>query len=129
MAQQVTVNLNLQQLAGGSGPVQPSIAVQGSFDPTTGAFTGAQAQAQVALVANVMRDVQVGLYGQVSAGDATDQSGNHATVGVAAGAQASVNLNKNLQIFAQVQGGANATQGEGGGPAIATAAGVQWTFP
>jgi hypothetical protein len=129
MAQQVTVNLNLQQLAGGSGPVQPTIAVQGNFDPTTGAFTGAQAQAQVALVANVMKDVQVGLYGQVSAGEATDQSGSHGTAGVAAGAQASVNLNKNLQIFAQVQGGANATQGEGGGPAIATAAGVQWTFP
>jgi len=129
MAQQVAVNLNLQQLTGGSGAVQPSIAVQGSFDPTTGAFTGAQAQAQVALVANVMKDVQAQLYAQGSAGVAADQSGTHATAGVAAGVQASYNVSKDVQIFAQVQGGANTTAGEGGGPAIATSAGVTWTFP
>jgi hypothetical protein len=129
LAQQVTVNLNLQQLTVAGGQVQPTISVQGSFDPTTGTFTGAQAQAQVSLVWNVMKDVQAGLYAQGSAGTAVDASGTHATAGVAGGAQATYNLDKNLQIFAQVQGGANTTAGEGGGGAIATSAGVTWTFP
>jgi hypothetical protein len=76
-----------------------------------------------------MKDVQAGLYAQGSAGTAVDASGTHATAGVAGGVQATYNLDKNLQIFAQVQGGANTTAGEGGGGAIATSAGVTWTFP
>ncbi len=129
MAQQVAVNLNIQQAAGFGGPVQPSVGVQGSFDPTTGQFSGIQAQAQVALVANVFRDVQAQLYVQGSAGTSADAAGEHATAGVAGGAQVSYNVNKNLQVFAQVQGGANTTQGQGGGPAYAGGAGVTWTFP
>ena len=129
MAQQVAVNLNIQQAAGFGGPVQPSVGVQGSFDPTTGQFTGIQAQAQVALVANVFRDVQAQLYVQGSAGTSADATGEHATAGVAGGAQISYNVNKNLQVFAQVQGGANTTEGQGGGPAYAGGAGVTWTFP
>jgi hypothetical protein len=53
----------------------------------------------------------------------------HPTAGAAGGAQLSYNVNRNLQVFAQVQGGANTTAGQGGGPAYAAGAGVTWTFP
>ena len=52
------MNLNIAQ----AGPVQFSAGLQGSFDPQTGTFQGAQAQGQAALVANVMRDVQGQLF-------------------------------------------------------------------
>jgi hypothetical protein len=125
MSQQVQVNLNITQ----AGPVQFSAGVQGSFDPQTGTFQGAQAQGQAALVANVAKDVQAQLFAQGSAGVSADATGTHGTAGVAGGGQLSYNVNRNLQVFAQVQGGANATQGQGGGPAYAAGAGMTWTFP
>jgi hypothetical protein len=125
MSQQVAVNLNIVQ----TGPVQFSAGVQGSFDPHTGVFQGAQAQGQAALVANVAKDVQGQLFVQGSAGVSADATGAHPTAGVAGGAQLSYNVNRNLQVFAQVQGGANTTEGQGGGPAYSGGAGVTWTFP
>ena len=83
----------------------------------------------MALVANVMKDLQGQIFVQGSVGVSQDATGAHGTAGVAGGAQLSYNVNRNLQVFAQVQGGANTTQGQGGGPAYATGAGVTWTFP
>jgi hypothetical protein len=128
LAQQLTVNLNLHPFL--DGHLQPAVAVQGSFDPTTGTFTGAQAQAQLALVQSLWgQKLQGQIYGQVSAGDAADASGQHATAGVAAGAQLNYNINENVAIFAQVQGAENVTQGGPSGFAYSTSAGMTFTIP
>jgi hypothetical protein len=129
MARQVAVQLNVQHHPDGAAGREESYAVQGSWDPVTGTLTGAQGQAQVALVSATMHGFQGQLFGQVSGGAAFDAAGAHATAGAAAGAQINYNLTKDTQVFLNGQVGYNATQGQGAGPNYAVGAGVTWTIP
>jgi len=129
MARQVAVQLNIQHHPDGAAGREESYSVQGSWDPVTGTLTGAQAQAQVALVTATMHGLQGQLYGQVSAGAAFDPAGAHAALGAAGGAQINYNITKDTQVFLNGQVGYNATQGQGAGPNYAVGAGVTWTIP
>ena len=129
MARQVAVQLNVQHHPDGAAGREETYSVQGSWDPVTSTLTGAQGQAQVALVSATMHGLQGQLYGQVSAGAAFDAAGAHATAGAAGGAQINYNITKDTQVFLNGQVGYNATQGAGSGPNYAVGAGVTWTIP
>jgi len=129
MAQQVAVQLNVQHHPDGAAGREETYTVQGSWDPVTRTMTGAQGQAQVALVTATMHGLQGQLFAQVSGGAALDAAGSHATFGAAGGAQINYNITKDTQVFLNGQVGYNATQGQGAGPNYAVGAGVTWTIP
>jgi hypothetical protein len=129
MARQIAVQLNVQHHPDGAAGREETYSVQGSWDPVTSTLTGAQGQAQVALVTATMHGLQGQLYGQVAAGAAFDAAGGHATIGAAGGAQINYNITKDTQVFLNGQVGYNATQGAGSGPNYAVGAGVTWTIP
>jgi hypothetical protein len=129
MAQQVAVQLNVQHHPDGAAGREETYTVQGSWDPVTRTMTGAQGQAQVALVTATMHGLQGQLFAQVSGGAAFDAAGSHGSIGAAGGAQINYNITKDTQVFLNGQVGYNATQGQGSGPNYAVGAGVTWTIP
>jgi len=132
-AHQLTAQLNVSHHDDDHPGTEQSYAVQGSVDANTGHFTGAVVQVQDALVTATRHHLQGQIFGNVSAGAATDVTGGFVPVVQAGvGVQGSVVINSTVTVFMQAQDQASLMFGSRGVTASNSeqvSAGIQITFP